>query len=400
MVLHRCFDTPTKPEVGSGIKELTMPQATVVIVGAGASGLSAAAALKRHRIESVLLDQDAQLGDTWARRYDRLHLHTTRAYSGLAHYAIPHGVSNYPSRDEYVAYLRGYADHFGLRVLTNYRVQTIRAGSDNPAQWQVCGVEDSWQAPVVVVATGQYRIPRIPAWPGLRDFGGELIHSSDYKNATAFVDRRVLVVGAGNTGAEIATDLIEQGAAFVAISIRTPPPIVPRDPFGMPVQRTSFLLNRLPARIADRVAKMTARIVLGDLSRYGLPAADWLPYSARRVPVIDVGFVRELKQGRIKIRPELMRLTATQAIYGNGGAEPFDAIIAATGFTTGLDSLLENTAVLDDSAEPADASGEPTLSAGLYFLGYTHSLRGHLFEANRDSHKLAANVDRYLRRAT
>jgi putative flavoprotein involved in K+ transport len=377
-----------------------MPQAAVVIVGAGASGLSAAAALQRRGIDPVVLEQDSALGGTWARRYDGLHLHTVRAHSGLAHYPIPSGESKYLSRDEYVAYLNDYARHFSLRIVANYAVRGVRMERGTPIAWQICGVGEHWRALAVILATGQYRVPCVPALPGLESYTGTFTHSVNYRNASTYAAKRVLVVGAGNSGAEIATQLAEQGAAFVAMSIRTPPPIVPRDPFGSPVQRTSMLLSLLPPRLADHIGKMTSRLLLGDLSRYGLPNADWRPYSSRRVPVIDVGFVNALKRGLLQIRPALVRLTPTQAVYADGRAEPFDAVIAATGFTTGLDSLLETTQALDDLCEPTDPAGEPTACPGLFFIGFTHSLRGHLFEANRASRKLAANVARYLRHAS
>jgi putative flavoprotein involved in K+ transport len=377
-----------------------MPQATVVIVGAGASGLSAAAALQHCGIDPVLLEQDSAVGGTWARRYDGLHLHTVRAHSGLAHYPIPSREPKYLSRDEYVAYLNDYARRFNLRIVANYAVRRIEMDLEAPAAWRISGVHDHWRALVVILATGQYRVPRVPALPGLESYTGVFTHSVDYRNASIYAGKRVLVVGAGNSGAEIATHLVEQGASYVAMSIRTPPPIVPRDPFGSPVQRTSILLSLLPPRLADHIGKMTSRLLLGDLSRYGLPNADWRPYSSRRVPVIDVGFVNVLKRGLLQIRPELVRLTPTQAVYADGRSEAFDAIIAATGFTTGLDSLLDTTQVLDDVSEPADSAGQPTSCPGLFFIGFTHSLRGHLFEANRASRKLAANVVRYLRQAS
>jgi putative flavoprotein involved in K+ transport len=383
--------------VRSGLRrEGMMPQAAVVIVGAGASGLSAAAALQHRGIVPVLLEQDSKLGGTWARRYDGLHLHTVRAHSGLAHYSIPSRESKYLSRDEFVAYLNDYARHFGLQIVANYGVRRLRMEREAPIAWHISGDRDHWRARVVIVATGQYRVPRVPPLPGLESYTGSFTHSVNYRNTSIYVGKRVLVVGAGNSGAEIATHLVEQGASFVAVSIRTPPPIVPRDPFGSPVQRTSMLLSRLPPRLADHIAKMTSRLLLGDLSRYGLPHADWRPYSSGRVPVIDVGFVDVLKRGLLQIRPELVRLTPTHAVYADGRSESFDAIIAATGFTTGLDSLLETPQVLNDLSEPADSAGEPTACPGLFFIGFTHSLRGHLFEANRASRTLAANVVRYL----
>jgi len=130
----------------------------------------------------------------------------------------------------------------------------------------------------VVIASGQYRIPIKPEWPGAEVFGGELSHSASYSNPTPFIGKRVLVVGAGNSGAEIATDIAENGGKFVALSIRTPPAIVPRDPFGMPVQRTGIMLSVLPARIADRIGRLTARLVFGDLTAYKIPPPAWGPF--------------------------------------------------------------------------------------------------------------------------
>ena len=197
-------------------------------------------------------------------------------------------------------------------------------------------------------------------------------------------------------GAEIATDLSENGAAYVAVSVRTPPPIVPRDPFGLPVQRTSILLSALPPIIANRLGWATARLALGDLTRYGMPTGEFAPYTTRRIPLIDVGFVDALKRGRVHVRPALERLTPTGAVFADGTSEPFDAIIAATGFTTGLESLTDVANVLDERGEPRGTSGEPTAQPGLYFVGFTHSLRGHLFEANRASRRLAPTIARYL----
>lgn len=373
-----------------------MRQAAVVIVGGGASGLSAAAALSRRGIEAVVLERDARLGGTWTRRYERLRLHTVRHLSGLAHYPIPPGYSRYLSRDEFVAYLAEYARHFGLRIELGCLVCRIRMKSSAPVVWVAATAHGDWHSRVVVVATGQYRVPLLPNWPGQQSYRGDLVHSANYTSAAAYAGRRVLVVGLGNSGAEIATDLVEGGASYVAVSVRTPPPIVSRDPLGIPVQRLGHLLSFLPPAVADRLGRWASRLVLGDLSRHGLPPAAWSPYSARRVPVIDVGFVRVLKQGMIHIRPALASLTPAGAVFQDGRAEPFDTIIAATGFAAGLDELIAEPGVRSASDEPIDPSGEPTARPGLYFLGYVHSLRGHLYEANRASLRLAQNVARYL----
>jgi cation diffusion facilitator CzcD-associated flavoprotein CzcO len=373
-----------------------LSESRVVIVGAGAAGLSAAGALRRRGIESIILDQDAALGGTWARRYERLHLHTVRGFSGLAHFPIPARYPTYLSRDDVVAYLNEYADHFNLKVMGGVTVTGVRRDRAS-SEWVVEANDAAWGARVVVIATGQFREPVIPSWPGREAYRGRLVHSVSYVNPAPYLGQRVLVVGAGNSGAEIATDLIDGGAGWVAVSMRTPPPIVPRDPFGMPVQRTSIVLSALPAAISNRFGAITARLTVGDLTRHGMRRATFNPYSTKRVPLIDVGFVDALKRGRVAIRPSVERLTEAGAVFADGSSEPFDAVIAATGFSTGLASLIHAPGVLDEHGEPRGPSGDPTAQPGLYFVGFVHTLRGHLFEANRASRRLARNVGSYLR---
>lgn len=375
---------------------MTSLSSTVVVVGGGASGLSAAGALVRGGIEAVVLEQDPEIGGSWTRRYDRLHLHTVREFSGLAHYPIPPRYPRYLSRDQYAEYLREYARELGIRVETATTVRRIRANDEQSPGWVIETDQGEWHARAVIVAAGQFAIPVQPEWPGRDEFRGQLFHSSTYSNPAPFAGRRVLVVGAGNSGTEIATDLAEHDAESVTLSVRTAPPVVPRDPFGFPVQRTSILLGFLPASVADRFARFTARLVLGDLTRFGMPRASWMPYSARRVPVIDVGFVAALKRGSVRLRPALVRLTATGAVFADGTSDELDVVIAATGFRTGLEELVDAPGVLDESGEPVDPSGQPTARPGLFFTGYVHSLRGHLFEANRTSRRLGQTVAEYL----
>jgi cation diffusion facilitator CzcD-associated flavoprotein CzcO len=357
-----------------------VPESPVVVVGGGASGLSAAGALTRRGIPVVVLEQDTTIGGTWARRYDRLHLHTMRGFSGLAHFPIPRRYPRYLSRDQVVEYLREYASHFSLRVITGTSVRRLLQ-TDYGWTVDIAGGEP-WRARIVIVATGQYREPVMPAWPGRESYRGRLLHSSSYANAAPFAGERVLVVGAGNSGAEIATDLAEGGAAAVSLSVRTPPPIVPRDPFGMPVQRTSILLSALPPALANAIGRTTARLTLGDLSRYGMPAAAFTPYTTKQVPLIDVGFVAALKRGEIRIVPAVTALTERGATLADDSSEPCDAIVAATGFSSNLGSLFEG--------------GDVPEAPGLYCIGFIRSLRGHLFEASRDARRLARRIERDL----
>ncbi|MEO8286125.1 MAG: NAD(P)/FAD-dependent oxidoreductase [Chloroflexota bacterium] len=375
--------------------------AQVLVIGAGAAGLSAAGALKKIGLHSTVLEQDPAIGGTWARRYDRLHLHTIRQLSGLPYMPISRRYPRYLARDQYVRYMQHYAKRLGLRVVTGCTVTSVKPGSGtaNPT-WLVETDHGTWQSDVVVLATGQYRVPRVPDWPGRETFGGQLVHSSDYRNGRSWVGKRALVVGVGNSGAEIATDLADAGASFVGMSIRTPPFLTRRDTLGMPVQLMSFALGYLPRGVADKLARAVMRLAFGDMSGYGINAPGYSPYSDQRVPVIDVGFAKAVKQGRVTIFPDLAGLTPTGVRFKDGREEPFDLVVAATGFSSGLEGLLPLPGLLTDEGYPLYPSGEPTSLPGLYFAGFTHSLRGHLFEANRTSRRLAAHIASYLKSVT
>lgn len=372
-----------------------MPDASVIIVGGGPAGLSCAAALKTRGVTPVILDENNQIGASWARRYERLRLHTVRAYSGLPYHPMPREYPRYVPRDLFVKYLRDYAERFELDFERNCRVQRVLAGEKNTG-FRVTTNRGSWQSQAVVIATGHYGVPILPDWPGREEFSGNLIHSVDYSTGSEFADKRVLVVGAGNTGAEISADIAQSGASFVAISIRTPPPVVPRDFLGTPVQIFGILLSPLPPRLADSIGHGIAKIALGDLTRFGLEAPAWQPFTAKRIPIIDVGFVEELRRGRVHIRPNVGRLTHTGVVYKNSSAEAFDVIIAATGFRTGLDQILDVEGILRPDGVPKSQSGMSTSVPGLFFVGFYESHRGHLFEANRDSKRLAKIIAKDL----
>ena len=206
------------------------------------------------------------------------------------------------------------------------------------------------------------------------------------------------MVGIGNSGAEIAADLVEQGAGRVAIAVRTNPPIMPRELFGVvPVQLLGLALTPLPApRLLDRAGALARRAAIGDLSRYGLGKAAWGPFTARRPAVIDVGFLKHLKGLEIDVRPPPARFTADGVEFVDGREERFDAVIAATGFESGLRRLLDVPDAIGDDGRPRFRSGRPTPHPGLYFIGFDETTRGVLYEARRDSLRLAREVRRYL----
>jgi putative flavoprotein involved in K+ transport len=367
--------------------------ADIVIVGAGPSGLAAAGALKQRGQAPVVLEQDERIGGRWAGRYERLHLHTVRRFSGLPHRGMPKDYPRYVHKDLFARYLQDYAKELGLDVRLGERVRSVRTDGDG---WLVETDDAVWRARVVVVATGTYNESVLPSWPGMDSFSGQVVHSGEYRSGREFAGKRALVVGIGNSGAEMAADLVEQGAEYVAIAVRTPPPIMPRDLFGfVPVQLLGLAFTPVPApRLLDRAGAVVRRIGIGDLRRYGLGKAEWGPFTARRPPVIDVGFLRELKAGRIHVRPSVERFTPGGAVFADGKEEEFDVVVAATGFETGLTEFLHVPEVVGEDGRPRSLS-----VPGLYFVGFDETTRGVLFETNRTARRLARTIDDYLGRA-
>jgi putative flavoprotein involved in K+ transport len=364
----------------------------IAVVGSGPAGLSAAGALIKVGAKPVVFDRNDRIGDSWRRRYDRLHLHTTRQFSGLAHYPIPRTFPQYLSRDTYAQYLQSYAEQLAIEVRLGCSVESIALAASSDREEPAFDLQTSQGrtlASAVVVATGMFGEPVTPRVTGLEEYRGTALHACAYKRSEAFVAKRVLVVGLGNTGAEIAADLAGHGAEYVAVSVRSSPPVVLRDLLGVPVQLFGIALSRVPPAAADRIGQVLARLAVGDLSRYGLRTPDWLPFSSRRIPVIDAGFLRQLKRGTITIRPTITRFTERGVLYSDGYVEEFDAVIFATGYRTGLERLLQLRGVLDDAGFPQARMGEPTAVRGLYLMGFAHSHRGLLFEIERASRRLA-----------
>jgi cation diffusion facilitator CzcD-associated flavoprotein CzcO len=363
-----------------------------IIIGAGPAGLAAAACLKQAGIETVLLERALSVGASWRRHYDRLHLHTDRAHSGLPGLPMPRSYPRYPARTEVVEYLEAYAGHF--RLAPRFGTTATRAVREN-GNWQVDTSTGTYRAPVLVVATGVAGAPFRPDWPGVESFGGDIRHSVEYRNPAAYAGKRVLVVGFGNSGGEIALDLAD-AATSVAVAVRGPVNIIPRELFGIPILNWAIALSRLPPRLADFLAAPLVRLSLGSLPRLGIkrpargPLAD--VRERGRVPLIDIGSVAALRRGTIALRPDMRRLHPGEVEFADGRREPYDAIIAATGFHPDLRALLPEASEALDARGVPKISGAPTAVRGLYFCGFHIAPTGQLREIGREARRIARHV--------
>lgn len=374
-----------------------------VVVGAGPGGLAMAAELARIGVPAVVLEQANRVGARWPGHYDRLHLHTARTLSSLPFTAIPRREGRWVTRDAFANYLSEYASIHRLDVRFGVQVTSVNRVADG--RWTVEWTSTSGHglvpgeihgtvvAPLVVVATGYNHTPYVPPWPGLDAYEGRVIHSSAYRNPHDLGAQAALVVGPGNSGGEIAADLAEAGVR-VMLAIRTPPNIVRRQVGGVPGQVLAIAIKPLPVAAGDRIAGWVQRQTVGDLSRFGIPV------STRGVvtqmvrdgitPTIDAGLLDALRAGAVTVVPAVTGFKHESVQLADGRLVSPDAVVAATGYRRGLESLVGHLDVLTESGLPrVNAAQQLPPHAGLYFLGYSNPLSGNLLQLRIDSRAIA-----------
>jgi cation diffusion facilitator CzcD-associated flavoprotein CzcO len=363
-----------------------------IVVGAGPAGLATAAALKARGRDAVILEKSDAIASVWRRHYDRLHLHTDRARSGLPGLPMPKAYGRYPSRAQVIEYLEAYAANFTLKPVFKAAVSAIRRDG---GLWRAEAGAETRVAPIVVVATGLADFPYWPSWPGMQDFVGPIFHSSLYRNPAPFAAKRVLIVGYGNSGAEIALDLSEAGVD-VALAVRGPVNVIPRELFGRPILAWGLAGRLFPARVADRINAPLLRFAIGSIDKLGLKRSPKGPLQSieedGRVPLIDVGTLAAIGNGRIKLRGDVSSFSRDSVAFTRSPAERFDAVILATGFRPDLRPLLPDAKDVLSGAGAPLVSGAPTAEPGLFFCGAVPSALGQLRQIGIDATRIASAV--------
>lgn len=359
-----------------------------VIIGAGPAGLAVGACLKRAGVPFVMLEQANQVGTTWRGHYDRLDLHTDKAHSELPFSRFPKAYPRYPSRLQVIEYLEIYANHFELRPRFGQRAVSVYRRMD---RWEVQTQDTLYRSQNLVVATGYARVRHVPVWPGQTGFEGTVIHSSGYKNGRPFRGKRVLVVGLGNSGGEIAIDLREHGAR-PSLAVRSPVNIIPRELFGLPILAVAIVAHRLPARLADALMAPVLRVLYGDIARLGLKKPPYGPLMQierdARIPLIDVGTIKLAREGKIPVYGGIERFNGSEVIFEDGRRRRYDAVVLATGYRPRIDAFLENAGEALDTAGTPLGSGREELP-GLFFCGFHVPPTGMLREITIEAKRIA-----------
>lgn len=305
------------------------------VIGAGPSGLAAARALTRRGIGVDGYEAAAGVGGLWdidnprSTMYESAHLISSRTTTEFTEFPLRSTV-DYPGHRVLRQYFRDYADHFGLTDRFRFETRVTRLEpqgggwdltSDGPE-----GEHTRWYAGVVL-ANGTLAEPNIPAFPGT--FTGELMHTSAYRSPAQLAGRRVLLIGAGNSGCDIAVDAVHH-AASVDMSVRRGYYFVPRYLFGRP----SDTLNQgrpLPARIKQAVDSRVLRAFTGDPVRFGFPKPDYRIYESH--PIVNTMILNHLGQGDLRIRTDIDRFDGSTVRFRDGTADDYDLVLLATGYT-------------------------------------------------------------------
>lgn len=364
----------------------------ILVIGAGPAGLATSACLRREGLAHGVVEREGRIASAWHRHYDRLHLHTTKTYSSLPMTPWAKTAPRYPAREQVVDYLQAYAAEHHVEPRLGIVVHAVRR---NSAHFLVDTSAGTMTPRIVVMATGYNGVPKLPSIPGMESFDGPAIHASAYQDAAPYQGKRTLVVGCGNSGAEIALDLAERGVD-VAMVVRGPVHVVPRDLFGRPTQHTNILLSYLPLRLRDVIAAGTTSLVVGDLSRWGIvrPAAgpNRMIEELGRVPILDIGTISLVKQGKIRVLPAVQEILPDGARFAGGARHPFEAIIFATGYTPGLDKVIQGFGAIADARGRPNRFGEESGIAGLYFVGFRNPPTGALREIALEAPRVARSI--------
>jgi len=367
----------------------------VLIIGAGPAGLATGACLRRAGIPFLLLEREDRVGAAWHRHYESLHLHTDKAHSSLPYFSYAKDIPRYPSRLQVIEYLEAYARRFELKPVFG---ENVEWASLEDGHWYTATQNSSYISQYLVVATGYTGQPKIPRWSGQDSYRGEVLHSSRYRNGEPYRGRTVLVVGFGNSGGEIAIDLCEHGAR-TCLAVRDPVNVIPRDLLGVPVLTISIAMSKLPPRLADALTAPIVRNRYGDITSLGLEKTAFGPFTQVgqkvTVPLVDVGTIDLIRQGRIMVCPGIERFTERGVIFTDGSELDCDAVILATGFRPAVNSFMPNSRALGQDGIPRSTGGKAELP-GLFFCGFyltpTGMFREIAFEAKKIARAIAKKV--------
>lgn len=316
---------------------------TWCVIGAGAHGLPAIKEFQHRGIDVQAYEREGDVGGNWnisarsSRVYGSTHTISSKAFTAYPDFPMPDDYPDYPHHSQVLAYFQRYADHFGLRrfVAFDTEVESVQP-VDGGRWWDVTVVDASGDRSCtrfagVVVANGHNWNPKIPSYPGLGSFAGEVLHSAAYKDPAVLRGRRVLVVGAGNTGCDLAVESAQQ-AVSTTHSTRRGYYYNPKYVGGRPADQVAdtLLLLRLPLSVRRAMYKLTLRATVGDFTSFGLAKPDHKFYETH--PIVNSLLVYYVGQGDIAPKPDVDRFDGSTVWFVDGSSADVDLVLFCTGY--------------------------------------------------------------------
>ena len=313
----------------------------VLVLGAGSSGLAAAKNLRERGLAVDVVEREPHLGGNWniegsaSRVYESTRMISSKPFTQYPDFPMPDAAPDYLHHTHVLAYLERYAAHFGLDRVVE-RSTTVEevvplprgfdvalTGPDGARRWRRYGR--------LVIANGHNWSPKWPTYPGQDTFTGELLHSASYRSGDQLAGRRVVVVGAGNTGCDIAVEAAQRAAAAYH-STRRAYWYAPKYAFGKPADQVSDLIFalRLPMRVTQALFQATARLVVGRYERYGLPTPDHRFLETH--PIVNQQLLYHVGHGAITPKPDVERFAGDEVVFTDGSRVQADLVLFATGY--------------------------------------------------------------------
>lgn len=362
-----------------------------VVIGAGPAGLATSRELQRRDIEHVVLER-GEVAESWSRLYDSLTLHTGKHMSHLPGMRFPRGTSLFVSRDRFLEYLHEYRRRFALPIENKTEVTSLERENRH---WRVGANGKSWTADAVVVASGIISNPRLPKVPGLDEFRGEVRHSITYRRPDEVRGKRVLVVGAGNSAGEIASELGREGID-TTVAVRSGANVVPLQILGVPIQYLAWVIRTLPRPAREVIVGAMRKVTELRNGPPVLPRPTVGPLDA--IPLIGFRLVDAIRNGSVKLRGGVERFTATGVAFADGTEEPFDVVLLATGFRAAL-GFLGPLVQTDERGFGRRRDRVVSLDQpNLFFVGHNYDATGGLTNIRRDAPLAAQAVKDALSR--
>jgi flavin-binding monooxygenase-like protein len=342
---------------------------TVCVVGAGGSGLAAIKNLTEHGFGVDCYERETNVGGGWNWRHDRspvyasTHLLSSKPFTQFPDFPMPDDWPDYPHHSQLLAYFERYADHFDLRRHIWFGTEVVKIeaaptpGGEIAPKWDVTtrgsrgGAPRTMRYAAVVVANGHNWSPKLPEYAGVGDFRGQVIHASGYKDAAQLRGRKVLVVGAGNTGCDIAVEAAQQSTRCWH-STRRGYWYAPKYVMGRPADQINdaLLWLRLPLAVRQWLYHRTLKMTVGDLTRFGLPAPDHKVYETH--PIVNSQLVYHVGHGAITPVPDIARFERNQVVFTDGRTAEPDLVIFATGYLPRFEFAAPEVLNVDSAGRP------------------------------------------------